>query len=90
MDTYRVLQARTYALTIENNSNRFHIFSAKNYSVFVLDDYSTHLVPQVNAALLKGGYIFVEIGGGITGNVQVNNLDLHSKLKIVSRSKNLW
>ena len=56
----------------------------------MLDDYSTHLVPQVNAALLKGGYIFAEIGGGITGNVQVNNLDLHSKLKIVSRSKNLW
>ena len=55
----------------------------------MLDDYSTHLVPQVNAALLKGGYIFVEIGGGITGDIQVKDLDLHSKLKIVSRSKNL-
>ena len=61
------------------------MFSAKNYTFYVLDDYNFYMAPEINAALLKRGYIFVRIGGGITGN---NNTDLHSKLKDLYHKQN--
>ena len=67
--------------TIENLSNCFHMFSAKNYAIYVLDDYSVHMAPEINATLLKRGYIFLGIGGVITRDIQVSETDLHSKLK---------
>ena len=67
--------------SIENLPDCFHMFSAKNYAIYVLDHYSVYLAPETNAALLKGGYIFVGIGGGITEDIQVNDTDLHTKLK---------
>ena len=33
---------------------------------------SVHLLPEVKEALLKHGYVYVGIGGGITGDIQVN------------------
>ena len=33
---------------------------------------SVHLLPEVKEALLKCGYVYVGIGGGITGDIQVN------------------
>ena len=47
----------------------------------MLDDYSVHLMPEVKAALLKRGYILVGIGGGVTGDIQINDTDTHSPLK---------
>ena len=47
----------------------------------MLDDYSVHLMPEVKAALLKRGYTLVGIGGGVTGDIQINDTDTHSPLK---------
>ena len=57
--------------TISHLPNRFNMFTPKNYAIYVLDDYSVYLLPEVKEALLKGGYVYVGIGGGITGNIQL-------------------
>ena len=38
-------------------------------------------MPEVKSALLKRGYILVGIGGGVTGDIQINDTDIHSPLK---------
>ena len=67
--------------TISNLPNRYNIFTPKNYAIYVLDDYSVHLMPEIKEALLRRGYVPVLIGGGITGDIQINDTDLHSPLK---------
>ena len=59
---------------ILNLPNRFNIFTSKNYGIYVLDDYSLHIMPEIKEALLKKGYAPVIIGGGVTGDIQVNTL----------------
>ena len=56
--------------TIANLPNRHNIFTHQNYGIYVLDNYSVHIMPEIKAVLLKKGYIFVGIGGGITGDIQ--------------------
>ena len=51
----------------------------------MLDDYSVHLMPEIKAALLKKGYIFVEIDGEVTGDIQINDTDTHSPFKAKDR-----
>ena len=58
--------------TISHLPNRFNMFTPKNYAIYVLDDYSAHLLTRLKEALLKRGYVYVGIGGGITGDIQVN------------------
>jgi hypothetical protein len=67
--------------TIKNLPNRYNIFSAKNYAIYVLDDYSVHIMDEIKNALLQKGYILVVIGGGVTGDIQINDTDLHAPLK---------
>ena len=67
--------------TISNLPNRYNIFTPKNYAIYVLDDYSVHIMPEIKEALLKRGYVPVIIGGGVTGEIQINDTDLHSPLK---------
>ena len=67
--------------TISNLPNRYNPFTMKNFGIYVLDDYSVHLMPEVKAALFKRGYILVRIGGGVTGDIQINDTDIHSPLK---------
>ena len=43
--------------TIEHLPNRHHIFSQKNYAIYVLDDYAVHLMPELRSALLERGHI---------------------------------
>ena len=38
-------------------------------------------MPEIKADLLKRSYVSVIIGGGVTGDIQVNDTDLHSPLK---------
>ena len=38
-------------------------------------------MPEIKEALLKRGYVPVIIGGGVTGDIQINDTDLHSPLK---------
>ena len=58
---------------IDKLLNRFNLFTEKSFAIYVLDDYSVHLMPQVPQALFKKGYVLVVIGGGITGNIQIND-----------------
>ena len=57
------------------------MFTHKDYTIYVLDDYSVHITSEVRQALLARGYILVCIGGGITGNIHVNNTHVHHMLK---------
>ena len=66
---------------IANLPNRQNIFTHQNYGICVLDDYSVHIMPEIKAVLLKKGYIFVGIGGGVTGDIQINDTDFHSPIK---------
>ena len=38
-------------------------------------------MPEIKEALLKRGYVPVIIGGGVTGDIQINDTDLHSPLR---------
>ena len=67
--------------TIGNLLNRHNLFTLKNYAMYILDDNSVHLLPEIRQALLKKGYVLVGIGGGITGDVQINDTDMHAPLK---------
>ena len=66
---------------IDKLLNRFNLFTEKSFAIYVLDDYSVHLMPQVPQALFKKGYVLVVIGGGITGNIQINDRNCHHVLK---------
>ena len=67
--------------TTQNLPNRFNMFTPKNYAIYVLDYYSVHLMPEIKEALLKRGYILVVIGGGVTGDIYVNDTHVRSPLK---------
>ena len=75
--------------TIENLPNRFSIFTQQNFAIYVLDDYAVHLMPEIRAALLKKGYILIIIGGGVTGDIQINDTHFHGTLKAKYRVKEM-
>ena len=66
---------------IKQLRNRFNMFTEKGYTIYVLDDYSVHLMPEVRQALLKKGYVLVAIGGGITGDMQINGTSCYYNWK---------
>ena len=61
------------------------IFSEQSFAIYVLGDFSIHLMPEVRQALLKKGYVFIIIGGGniqiLTGDIQINFANCHRDLK---------
>ena len=50
-------------------------------SLYELDNYFVHLMPEVRQALFKKGYVLIIIGGGITGDIQINDTNCHRDLK---------
>ena len=66
---------------IDKLPNRFSMFTEQSFAVYVLDDYSVHLMLEVRQALIKKGYVLVIIGGGITSDIQINNTNCHRDLK---------
>ena len=66
---------------IKHLPNRFNIFTEQGYAIYVLDDYSVYLMPGVRQALLKKGYVLIVIGGGVTGDIQINDTSCHHFLK---------
>ena len=62
--------------TTSNLPNRFNISTPKNYAIYVLDDCSVHR-----------GYSPIIIGGGVTGNTQIIDTDLHCILKVKYREQ---
>ena len=63
------------------------MLSQKDFAIYVLDDNSVHLMPEIRSALFKKGYVFVIIGGGIYGDVQLNDTHYHCPLKVGYREK---
>ena len=61
--------------------NRFKMFSEQSFAVYMLDDYSVHLMLEVRQALSKKGYVLVIIGGGITDYIQISDTNCHRDLK---------
>ena len=71
---------------IDKLPNRFNMFTKQSIAIYVLDDYSVHLMPEVRQALFKKGYVLVIIGGSIAGDIQINDPNFHRDLKnILSR-----
>ena len=66
---------------IDKLPNRFNMFTEQSFAIYVLGDFSIHLMPEVRQALLKKGYVFIIIGGGITGDIQINVTNCHRDLK---------
>ena len=67
--------------TIANLPNRYNPFTYKNMAVYVLDNYAVHLIPQIRKELFKRVYSLVYIGGGVTGDIQINDTDAHRPFK---------
>ena len=61
--------------------NRFNMFTEQSFAIYVLDDYSVHLMPEVRQDLFKKGYVLVIIGGGITGDIQISDTKCHRDFK---------
>ena len=67
--------------TIKKLPNRFSLFTEKGFAICVLNDYPVHLIPEIQQALFKKGYILVIVGGGITGDIQINDTHCQNRLK---------
>ena len=63
-----------------------NMFTPK-YEIYCLDDYSVHVTKEIRDALLARGYIPVLLGGGITGDIQVNDTHQHHRLKTEYRKR---
>ena len=66
---------------IDKLPNRFNMFTEQSFAIYVLDDYSVHLIPEVREALFKKVYVLVVICGSITGSIQINDKNCHRDLK---------
>ena len=56
--------------TIQNLPNHPNMFTPKNYDIYVPDDYSVHLMPEIKEALLKCSYMLLVIGASVTGDAR--------------------
>ncbi|CAL4062693.1 unnamed protein product [Meganyctiphanes norvegica] len=72
---------------VKTLKKRRHIIPQNEYSLYILDDYSVHLHDELRKQLLQIGYVLVIIGGGITGDIQINDTHLHHQLKTKYREK---
>ena len=60
-------------------------FVPEKRRIFTLNDYSVHLVPEVDEAFFKKGYFLIINGRGITGNIQVNDTSYNRQAKAFYR-----
>ena len=75
--------------TISNLPNHFNLYTQKGFTIYVLDDYAVHLMPEIWKAYYQRGYVLVVMGGGKAGFIQANGTDLHRHLKGKYRSKEM-
>ena len=66
---------------IDKLPNRFNMFTEQFFAESVFDDYSVHLMSEFRQALFKKGYALIIVGGGITGDIQINDTNCHPDLK---------
>ena len=81
--SYREENVISYIKDLQNL--RFE--SQQKATILMLDNYSVHLSKSARALLIHKGYIPVYIGGGITGDIQVNDTHFHHPLKTAYREK---
>ena len=60
-------------------------FAPDEVRIFTLNDYSAHLVAEVEEAFFKKGYFLIIIGGGITGDIQGSDTSYHRQAKELYR-----
>ena len=73
--------------TIKHLPNKANPFTCKNCDIYVLDNYSVHCTEDIKNALFAKGYVPIIMGGGITGDMQINDTHLHCPLKSVYRER---
>ena len=56
-------------------------FAPEKRRIFTFEDYSAYLVPEVEEAFFKKGYFLIVTGGGISGDIQVNDTLYHRQAK---------
>ena len=61
----------------------------RNREIFILDDYSVHLDPQIGEELEKKGYLYTTIGGRITGEIQGGDTHYHQLTKNMYREREM-
>ena len=72
---------------IKHLPNKANPFTCKNFDIYVLDNYSVHCTEDIKNALFAKGYGPIIMGGGITGDMQINDTHLHCPLKSVYRER---
>ena len=78
MGSYRIERILS---RIKQLPNRFNMFTGKGFAIYVLDDYSIHVMPEFRQTLFKKGYILVITAGGINGDIQINDTRCHHHQK---------
>ena len=74
---------------IKKLPDRFNMSTVKGFAIYVLSDYVVHLMPENQEILFRKGYILVIIGGGIIGDIQINDTHCHRCLKRQYRDRRL-
>ena len=64
-------------------------FAPSKQVMFTLDYYSVHLQPEIQSALFQKGYFLIHIGGGLTGDIQINGTTYHNNSKAAYRKEEL-
>ena len=64
------------------------MFSPEKRNIFPLDDYSAH-PKEVESVLKDKVYFLIAIGGGITGDMQVNDTTYHRVVKAAYRKREM-
>ena len=83
MVTEWIVPFRKHVETIKNLPNRFNPFTQKGFTVYIIDDYAVHLMPEIRKALYERGYILILMGGGITGFIQANDTDREEEMNFM-------
>ena len=74
-----------HILTTISHLKRRAFLSESDTAIYLLDNYSVHVTPETQMALRNRGYIPIFFGGGITGDLQVNDTHIHHRLKAAYR-----
>ena len=87
MTPKRILPVTAYTRIYEETVPDAFILFSQLKKICSLDDYSVYLDLSISDALIKNEYFLIIMGGGITGDIQVNDTDLHHPLKTIYCNK---
>ena len=88
-NSQRFLSCKTYGwVYYQITPNSSEVAPWKEVTL-TLDDYFAHIPPEIESALFRKGYFLIHIGGGVTGDVQINVTTCHKDSKASHRKKEL-